>query len=161
MVSSTAESGSSRMKVCSWLMDLGSPLSPISSSNQPPASRPRALPARASPHLPKRSSSVRSRAAPGRRPVRDAQRVRFCSITLPTPGIAHLQRRQKGGLRARQHPEHAVGLGLIAGHLGHQPRGGDADGAVQAASRAFMASCRRARRAAAARSRRSVPVISR
>jgi hypothetical protein len=46
--------------VCSWLIDFGSSLSPISPSNHPPASRPCDLPARASPHFPNFCSRNRS-----------------------------------------------------------------------------------------------------
>ena len=45
--------------------------------------------------------------------------------------LADIERREEARLFARQHPQNAVGLGLIGGDLGHHAGGGDADGAVE------------------------------
>ena len=66
----------------------------------------------------------------------DAQRVEVLFGHLADArNLAHVERRQERRLAAGHHPQHAVGLGLIGGDLGHQARGRDADGAVQARRR--------------------------
>ena len=49
--------------------------------------------------------------------------------------FAHVERREKGRFLPRNHPQHAIGLGLVGADLGHQARGGDPDGTVQAGLR--------------------------
>jgi hypothetical protein len=44
---------------------------------------------------------------------------------------AHVEWREKIRLQARDNPDDAIGFGLIGADLGHHPRGGDADGAVE------------------------------
>ncbi len=136
MDSICARSVVSSENVCSWLMDFGPSSAPISLSNQPPASRPRDLPASARPHLPKRCSRkvfVEARQVPD---LADAQRVKLLLRHFAhARDLAHVERREKGRLLPRNHPQHAIGLGLIGADLGHQARGGDADGTVQAGLR--------------------------
>ena len=45
--------------------------------------------------------------------------------------LADIERREEASFFAGQHPENAVGLGLIGGDFGDHARGGDADGAVE------------------------------
>ena len=45
--------------------------------------------------------------------------------------FSHIERREKARLFARQHPENAVGLGLVGRHFGHHARCRDADGTIE------------------------------
>ena len=114
-------------------MDLAPTSAPTSVSNQPPASRPRDLPASARPHFPKRSLEVGFVEARQVAHFADAERVQILLHDLADAGnLADVERREEVGLLAGNDPQHAVGLGLIGGDLGDQARGGDPDGAVQA-----------------------------
>ena len=96
IASSAAASAVSTENVCSWLMDFGSPPSPISPSNQPPASSPRAFPASARPHCPKRSSR---NVASSARQIADFADAAGMQIALrhfaDARNLAHIERRQK------------------------------------------------------------------
>ena len=122
----------SRSKVCSWLMDLGSSSTPMTPSNQPPASSPRDLPAMRQPPL---AEVLLEEGLFEPRQVADFTNVEGVQMLLRhlahAGDLAHVERREPACLASRQHPEHAVGLGLIGGDFGHQARGGDADRAVQ------------------------------
>ena len=119
------------------------------------------MPASARPHLPNAFQKLlveRGQVAD----LADAERVQILLRHLADAGnFAHFERRQKARLLARQDPQDAVGLGLVGGDLGHQPRGGDPDRAVQPRVRLHRSMQQRARRASGGPSRRSVPVISR
>ena len=142
----------SSLKVCSWLIDFGPSSSPISVSNQPPASRPRDLPASASPHLPKRCFE---KLLVEPRQVADLANAERVQVLLrhfaDARHFAHIERREERGLLPGDDPQHAVRLGLVGADLGDQPRARNADRAVETASRPSCARAAGARRAAAGR----------
>ena len=61
--------------------------------------------------------------------------------------LSHVERREKPRLLTRQHPQHAVRLGLIGGDLGDQARGGDPDRAVQVRAALIVCAANARRRA--------------
>ncbi len=124
------------MNVFSWLIDFGSlppvSTSAISSSNHPPASCPRALPASDKPHLPNRCSRNASSSAARSRTLRMPHRVEILLRHLADAGnLADIQRPQELRLLTGHDPQHSMWLGLIGSNLGDQPRTGGADGAVE------------------------------
>ena len=121
--SSVSTSAVSSLKVTSWLMDLGSLSSPTSPSNQPPASMPRDFPASARPHWPK-CSSRKSFVERGQvADLADAPGVQILFGDFADAGnLADVERREEARFFARQHPQDAVGLGLIGGDFGDHAR---------------------------------------
>ncbi len=119
-------------KVCSWLIDFG--VVPLADLAVEPGPRVQAL------------RLARQRQAPLAEPlaqeplvqtgeVADLADARREQVPLgdlaDTRDPAHVERRQEPRLLTRQHPENTVRLGLIGADLGHHPRRGDADRAVQ------------------------------
>ena len=135
--------------------------SPTAALNQPPASRPRALPASARPHCPKRfSRKSLSRAA--RSPTLRMPQIveslfgRFAD----SRNFADVERREKSRFLAWDHPEDAVGLGLIGSDFRDQA--GVAIPIEQFRSVArFILSCSLCAASKGGPCRRSVPVTSR
>jgi hypothetical protein len=134
---------------------------PISVSNQPPASRPRDLPASARPHLPKRCSRKASSRRARSPTLRMPSAFRCFSVTLPTPGTL---RTSSGARKAASWPgiTHSTPLGLAWSELILATRREAAIPMEQFRPvSAFMRWCSRCAARKAGPYRRSVPVISR
>ena len=113
-------------------MDLGSVSAPTSLSNQPPASSPRALPARASPHFPKRSSRKVSSKRAEVSDLANAQAVQVLFGDFADAGnLAHVERSQEVCFLSGHDPEHAVGLGPGRRDFRDEARDTDPDRAVE------------------------------
>ena len=130
--SSTATSAVSSEKVCSWLMDLGPSSSPI--SRVEPAAGVEAARFAGEREAPL-AEALLEEVVIERGEVADfadAERVQVLLGDLADArNLADVERREESGFAPGNDPEDAVGLGLVGGDLGDQPRGGDADGAVE------------------------------
>ena len=150
------------MKVCSWLIDLGSVV--LADFGIEPAAGIQPARFAGQRQAPLAETLFQERFVQSRQvaDLADAQRVQVFLRHLADAGtLAHIERRQKRGLLARDTHSTPFGLAWSRSDFRHQARGGDADGAIQlrlAPSSSRAAEC-------AARSggpcSRSVPVMSR
>ena len=132
MDSSSPVSAVSSLKVCSWLMDFG----PAAGADLliEPAARVQAVRLAGQRQAPLAEALFQERFVEAGQVAHLAmpEGVQVLLHHLAhARNFAHVERRQEAGLLSRHHPQHAVGLGLVGGDLGHQARGGNADRAVQ------------------------------